>query len=132
MRAVRADQDGEVRSLLVPAAVALALVTGLVLTALGEPQAAESSGRRPDGVIGPLALPVARRMLHGQLGADVIALFAMVGALLLGELLAGLVVALMLSGGELLDERAFRRARSELAALAARAPAVAHCAGERQ
>ncbi len=65
-------------------------------------------------------------MLHGQLGADVIALLAMVGALLLGELLAGLVVALMLSGGELLDERAFRRARSELAALAARAPAVAH------
>ena len=77
-------------------------------------------------VIGPPALVVGRRLLRGQLGADVIALLAMVGALLLGELLAGLVVALMLSGGQLLEERAFRRARSELAALAARAPAVAH------
>ncbi len=119
--------DGEVRSLLVPVAVALALVAGLVLTVLGETQAADIVWTIAlVAVIGPLAYAVARRMLHGQLGADVIALLAMVGALLLGELLAGLVVALMLSGGELLDERAFRRARRELAALAARAPAVAH------
>src|SRR6185295_8153831 len=51
---------------------------------------------------------------------------AIAGSLALGELAAGLVVALMLSGGELLDERAFRRARRELSALARRAPAVAH------
>ena len=115
------------RSFLVPGAVALALVAGLVLRLAGEPQAADVVWSVAlIGVIGPLALSVGRRILHGQLGADVIALLAMVGALLLGELLAGLVVALMLSGGELLEERAFRRARSELAALAARAPAVAH------
>ena len=119
--------DGQVRSLLVPGAVALALVAGLVLRLAGEPQAADVVWSVAlIAVIGPLALSVGRRLLHGQLGADVIALLAMVGALLLGELLAGLVVALMLSGGELLEERAFRRARSELAALAARAPAVAH------
>ena len=122
-----APHDGEVRSLLVPGAVAFALATGLVLTFAGETQAADVVWAVAlIAVIGPLAFAVGRRMLHGQLGADVIALLAMVGALLLGELLAGLVVALMLSGGELLDERAFRRARKELAALAARAPAVAH------
>jgi heavy metal translocating P-type ATPase len=117
----------EVRSLLVPGAVALSLVAGLLLRLAGEPRAADAVWSVAlIAVIGPLALSVGRRMVHGQLGADVIALLAMVGALLLGELLAGLVVALMLSGGELLEERAFRRARSELAALAARAPAVAH------
>ena len=65
-------------------------------------------------------------MAHGQLGADVIALLAIAGSLVLGQYEAGLVIALMLSGGELLDERAFRRARRELAALAERAPAVVH------
>ena len=117
-----------VRSLLVPVVVALALASGLVLKFAGESARSRtgsgpsccspSSCRSPSRCV--------RRMLRGQLGADVIALLAIAGSLALGEFEAGLVVALMLSGGELLDDRAFRRARRELAALAERAPAVAH------
>jgi heavy metal translocating P-type ATPase len=126
-RARRTGQDGWVRSTLVPAAVALALAAGVALLLAGAAHAAHVLWAGVlVAVIVPLAIAVGRRMLRGQLGADVIALLAMTGALALGELAAGLVVALMLSGGELLDERAFRRARHELTALVARAPAVAH------
>jgi heavy metal translocating P-type ATPase len=107
--------------------VLLALAVGLLLRLGGDAGAAHVLWVIVlAAVIVPLAFAVARRMLHGQLGADVIALLAVAGSLALGQFEAGLVVALMLSGGELLDERAFRRARRELAALARRAPAVAH------
>ena len=123
----RAGTLGGVRNILVPAGVALALLSGLVLRLAGHDNAAHALWVVTlAGVIVPLAVAIARRMFHGQLGADVIALLAIVGSLVLGQYEAGLVVALMLSGGELLDERAFRRARRELAALAERAPAVAH------
>jgi heavy metal translocating P-type ATPase len=116
-----------VRSALIPAAIALALAAGLVLRLGDQERAAHVLWVIVLlGVIAPLAFAVGQRMLRGQLGADVIALLAVAGSLALGEFEAGLVVALMLSGGELLDERAFRRARRELTALAARAPAVAH------
>src|SRR5215211_3160473 len=48
------------------------------------------------------------------------------GALVLGEYLAGAVVALMLSGGNALEAAAGRRARRELTALLERAPRIAH------
>ena len=100
---------------------------GLVLRVAGHGHAADVLWAAVlIAVIVPLAVAVVRRMLRGQLGADVIALLAITGSLLLGEFEAGLVVALMLSGGELLEERAFRRARRELTALVERAPAVAH------
>ena len=53
---------------------------------------------------------------------DAIALISMAGALALGEYLAGAVVALMLAGGNALEESANRRARRELTALVERAP----------
>jgi heavy metal translocating P-type ATPase len=113
--------------MLVPAGVAVALLAGLVLRLAGHDSAAHALWVATlAGVIVPLAYAIARRIAHGQLGADVIALLAIAGSLVLGQYEAGLVIALMLSGGELLDERAFRRARRELAALAERAPAVAH------
>ena len=113
--------------MLLPAGVALSLACGLVLRFMGEAHAADAlwAGTLV-AVIVPLAVTIVRRMLRGQLGADVIALLAIAGSLILGQYAAGLVVALMLSGGELLDERAFRRARRELTALAERAPVVAH------
>jgi heavy metal translocating P-type ATPase len=115
------------RTTLVPVAVALALALGLALRVADETRAAHVLWVVVlAAVVLPLAVSVARRMLRGQLGADVIALLAIAGSLALGEFEAGLVVALMLSGGELLDERAFRRARRELTELVSRAPAVAH------
>ncbi|HET8566414.1 MAG TPA: heavy metal translocating P-type ATPase [Solirubrobacterales bacterium] len=70
-----------------------------------------------------LAIEVGRTVLvERHMGVDTIALVAMVGALALGELLAGLVIGLMFSGGLALEEFASTRARRELAALVERAP----------
>ena len=60
---------------------------------------------------------------------DAIALVAMVGALAIGQYLAGAVIALMLSGGNALEGAANRRARRELTALLERMPGVAHRRG---
>jgi cation transport ATPase len=46
----------------------------------------------------PLSYSVARSLLRGDVGVDVIALVSMGGSLILGEYLAGAVIALMLSG----------------------------------
>jgi heavy metal translocating P-type ATPase len=74
----------------------------------------------------PLTVAVARDLRHGRTGVDLIALLAMAGSLALRELLAGAVIALMLSGGQVLERRASARARRELSALAERAPKAAH------
>ncbi len=74
------------------------------------------------GLLVPLTWEVARALLHGDLGVDVIALLAMAGALIGGELLAGAVVGVMLAGGNALEARAAGRARRELTALLRRAP----------
>jgi heavy metal translocating P-type ATPase len=73
----------------------------------------------------PLTWSVARALIVGRLGVDLIALLAMAGALALGEYLAGAVIALMLAGGNALEAFAAGRARRELTALVERAPRVA-------
>jgi heavy metal translocating P-type ATPase len=74
----------------------------------------------------PATVSTVRALARGHLGVDLIALLAMVGALLLGELLAGAIIAAMLVGGESLEAHAAQRARRELTALLQRAPRVAH------
>jgi heavy metal translocating P-type ATPase len=74
----------------------------------------------------PLSYSVARSLLRGDVGVDAIALVAMGGSLILGEYLAGAVIALMLSGGNALEALAVRRARRALTSLLERAPKVAH------
>ncbi|HEY7890854.1 MAG TPA: heavy metal translocating P-type ATPase [Solirubrobacteraceae bacterium] len=64
-------------------------------------------------------------LVERHMGVDTIALVAMVGALALGEELAGLIVGIMFSGGSTLEEIASIRARRELTALVQRAPKVA-------
>jgi heavy metal translocating P-type ATPase len=77
-------------------------------------------------VLVPLGLAIAGSLRRGELGVDLIALLAMGGSLLLGEYLAGAIIALMLSGGEALEGMAGARARRELSALVQRAPRVVH------
>ncbi|HEX6467710.1 MAG TPA: heavy metal translocating P-type ATPase [Streptosporangiaceae bacterium] len=60
-----------------------------------------------------------------QATVDVIAWLALVGALLVGEPLAGAVIAVMLATGAVLEARAAARARRELSRLAAGAPRIA-------
>jgi heavy metal translocating P-type ATPase len=61
---------------------------------------------------------------QGRLGVDVIALLALLGALLTGELFAGAVVTVMLATGRLLEAWASARAERELRVLAERAPST--------
>ena len=62
---------------------------------------------------------------HGRVGVDVIAVLALAGAIAVGELLAGAVIAVMLVSGRLLAAWAARRAHRDLEALLARAPRTA-------
>jgi heavy metal translocating P-type ATPase len=73
------------------------------------------------GVI-PMAKDVIGGLIRREPGVDLIALIAMVSALLLGEYLAGAVIALMLASGEALEAYADRQAHKELSSLLARAP----------
>lgn len=65
-------------------------------------------------------------MMHGNFGLDILALIAMIATLSVGEYLASLIIALMLSGGEALEDYAARRASKELKLLLDRSPQVAH------
>jgi cation transport ATPase len=79
----------------------------------------------------PLTVSVARALVRREPGVDVIALLAMAGALALGEVLAGAVIAVMLVSGRLLETYAGGRARRELRALLERAPRVVRCTATR-
>ena len=67
-----------------------------------------------------------RDVLRGQIGLDVLAVVAMIATLAVGEDLASLIIVLMLSGGEALEDFAGRRAKHELTALLDRSPQIAH------
>jgi heavy metal translocating P-type ATPase len=77
-------------------------------------------------VIVGLAISIVRDLQAGRFGVDAIALLSMTAALLLGQPLAGAVVALMYSGGNVLEEIAIARAEHDLRSLVDRAPRQAH------
>jgi heavy metal translocating P-type ATPase len=104
----------------------LGLAGGLVLHVLGIDAPAHLAWAATTALLlVPLTVSVARTLLRGDLGVDAIALVSMAGALALGEYLTGAVIALMLAGGNALEEVANRRARRELSALVERAPRTA-------
>lgn len=76
------------------------------------------------------ALPVVARMIrdaaHGRFATDIVAALAIIGALLLGVPIAGLVVVLMLRGGEALERYAEGKASQAVRALEEAAPRLAH------
>lgn len=73
-----------------------------------------------------LGLVILCSILEGRVGVDGVALIAMGAALVLGEPLAGLIVAIMYTGGTLLEAYATGRAERDLKRLEDRAPRVAH------
>src|ERR1700730_12930810 len=77
-------------------------------------------------VVAGLAISIVRDFLAGRLGGDAIALVAMSAALAVRQPLAGAVVALMYSGGNVLEEIAVARAEHDLRSLVDRAPREAH------
>ncbi len=74
----------------------------------------------------PLVLELLAKAFRREFGSDLLAGLSIVTALLLDELLAGVFVVLMLSGGEALEDYAVGRASGVLQALAKRVPAIAH------
>ena len=68
---------------------------------------------------------MADALRHGRVGVDVIALLAAGGALVVGELLAAAVIAVMLASGRALEAWAAGRAHRDLHALLERAPRTA-------
>lgn len=72
------------------------------------------------------AIDMIRDMIHGHFGLDILALVAMVSTLVVGEYWASIVIVLMLSGGEALEDFAANRAQKELTSLLDRSPSEAH------
>jgi heavy metal translocating P-type ATPase len=100
-----------------------ALGIGVVLWLVGEPGAADVVWAAGVGIVlVPLTIEVVIDLFHGDVGVDLIALAAMAGTLAIGEYLAGVVVAIMLSGGNTLEAAAGHRASRELTKLIQRAP----------
>ncbi len=73
-------------------------------------------------VAAALGVEIVVSLRRAEVGLDIVAMLAMVSALLLGETLAGVVVALMYAGGQFLESYAAGRARREMTALLERAP----------
>lgn len=77
-------------------------------------------------VIAMTTVDMLRDLISGHWGLDILALVAMIATLLVGEYVAGLIIALMLTGGEALEDLAARRASRELDTLLSRAPSNAY------
>lgn len=67
-----------------------------------------------------------RDVMRGRWGIDVLAIMAIAATIAVGEYWASLVIVLMLSGGEALEDYAEYRATRELTSLLKNAPHVAH------
>ena len=74
----------------------------------------------------PLVWELLTKVWAGTFGSDLLAGLSIVTSVVLGEYLAGVLVVLMLSGGEALESRAVSRAGDVLNALARRMPSLAH------
>ncbi|WP_411733791.1 heavy metal translocating P-type ATPase [Paeniglutamicibacter sp.] len=72
------------------------------------------------------AVGMVRAMLRREFGLDILAVTAIVSTVVVGEYIAALVVVLMLTGGDALENYANQRAKRELDALLNRVPQLAH------
>lgn len=74
----------------------------------------------------PLVWGMWEDLRQGTYGVDVLAATAIITSVLMHQYWAGIVIVLMLTGGEALEDYAERRAQGELTALLSRAPQKAH------
>jgi heavy metal translocating P-type ATPase len=110
------------------AAALLCILAGLVIRyAVDDAATAQQVWTWSLAIAGaPLIWRTARSILRGHFATDIVAMLAVVGALALGQPLAGLVVVLMQSGGEALERLAEGRASRAVRELEAAAPRTAH------
>lgn len=74
----------------------------------------------------PLLWGMVQTLRDGQYGVDVLAATAIITSVILGEYWAGIIIVLMLTGGEALEDYAEERAKTELTALLKRKPRKTH------
>ncbi len=70
----------------------------------------------------PLVWDMIQDVRSGRYGIDILAATAIITSVLLGEFWAGMVIVLMLTGGEALEDYAEKRAKTELDSLLSKAP----------
>ncbi len=107
--------------------VALAgLSAGAAAYAVGEPYAGSLTWYATLVVGGaPVVYHTLKGIAKGRFAADIVAMLAIVTAVLTDEAFAGVIIVLMQTGGEALDDYGFGRASSSLEALISRAPKLA-------
>lgn len=104
----------------------IGLVSGIGLWAAGYSDLADfvwAGGVIP--ILAALIVEIIRSLDRGDFGLDIVAALSMSAALFFGETLAAAVVALMYSGGTLLESFAEVRARREMSDLLSRVPRTA-------
>lgn len=74
----------------------------------------------------PLVWGMIQDVRHGTYGVDILAATAIITSVVLGEYWAGMIIVLMLTGGEALEDYAENRAKAELSSLLEQAPKKAH------
>lgn len=111
---------------LVMATVLVAAVAGVLSLTPWSPAVPWLVSAYALAVAGWTGVGMLRDLLRGHAGIDILAVTAVTAAVVVGEHWAALVVVLMLTGGEALEDYAANRARRDLSALMSRAPATAH------
>ncbi|GJD99237.1 heavy metal translocating P-type ATPase [Methylobacterium isbiliense] len=104
----------------------LGLAAGLAAQALGAPAwAGWIWAAATLVVLAALVAQVVASLARGDVGLDLVAVLSMGGALALWQPLAGIVIAVMVSGGQALEAYAAARAARDMTALLARQPRTA-------
>jgi heavy metal translocating P-type ATPase len=116
-----------VRRYPIPIFAVAGLVVGAVLQlGLGDPLSARWVWLGTLVIGGtPIVWKTLRGMLRGHFAADIVAMLAIVAAILMDQAFAGVVIVLMQSGGEAIEDYGLGRASSSLDALLSRAPRIA-------
>ncbi len=105
----------------------LASVVGLILQLAGYHTAAHWVLAVVSLIVAlPLLHSMYQDLQHGSYGIDLLAMTAIVSSVLLKQYWTAIVIVLMLTGGEALEDYAEHRSKRELDALLARAPQLAH------
>jgi cation transport ATPase len=110
--------------------VVAALLVGIAGLSLGSLASGEVTRWLVTGFAALVALwqgtGMVRSILGGHWGLDILAVTAIVATLMVGEYWASLLIVLMLTGGEALEDAAAHRAQRELTSLFSRVPQIAH------
>jgi heavy metal translocating P-type ATPase len=101
-------------------------VVGLILSWVQPTASAWLVGGYALAIAAWQAVSMVRDLVRGNFGLDVLAVVAITATVVVGDHWAALIVVLMLTGGEALEDYANARANREVSALLERAPRFAH------